>query len=168
MANGNDPSPGNVTEEKRAKLDEFIAKAKILISSLGYRAFEPADDAKSLAHNTSKPTHSSGEPTLVIEERGASGEGRQTSDGFVVLKGSNLRAEVTDSAPDSVRKARERLASRVEGNVLKQDTVFSSPSAASSFLMGTPTSGKVYWETIDGVSLGALEAAELQAAAGEM
>ena len=56
LANGYVPSPGNMTEEKRAELDEFMRMAKILISSLGYRAFEPADDAKSSAHNASEPT----------------------------------------------------------------------------------------------------------------
>ncbi|PKY70128.1 hypothetical protein CYJ40_07020 [Brevibacterium ravenspurgense] len=44
--NSNDPSPGTVTEEKKADLEEFIAFATIAIGSLGYRIFEKADDDK--------------------------------------------------------------------------------------------------------------------------
>ncbi|PMD04088.1 hypothetical protein, partial [Brevibacterium paucivorans] len=42
--NSNDPSPGTVTEEKKADLEEFIAYATIAIGSLGYRIFEKADE----------------------------------------------------------------------------------------------------------------------------
>ena len=47
--NSNDPSPGTVTEEKKADLEEFIAYATITIGSLGYRIFEKADDDKASA-----------------------------------------------------------------------------------------------------------------------
>ena len=47
--NSNDPSPGTVTEEKQADLEEFIAFATIAIGSLGYRIFEKADDDKASA-----------------------------------------------------------------------------------------------------------------------
>ena len=47
--NSNDPSPGTVTEEKKAELEESIAYATIAIGSLGYRIFEKADDDKASA-----------------------------------------------------------------------------------------------------------------------
>lgn len=67
-----------------------------------------------------------------------------------------------------MRKNRERFADRIEGNELNRDTLFASPSAASSFLMGASTSGNRYWEAPEGVTLGDLEAAELKAAADEV
>lgn len=79
-----------------------------------------------------------------------------------------MKEGLTPSAPDSVRKNRERFADRIEGNKLKRDTLFASPSAASSFLMGASTSGNRYLETPEGVTLGDLEAAELKATAGEV
>ncbi len=38
--NSNDPSPGNVTEEKESELDEFIDYAMIIVGSLGHKMFE--------------------------------------------------------------------------------------------------------------------------------
>ena len=164
--NGNDPSPGNVTEEKKAALDEFISMAKILIGSLGYRVFDAVDDAKTLTQNPSEAAPPSVEPLLFLNSAGASGSGRQTTDGFVVLAGAKLRAGMTHSVPESARKNREKLAERIsEDGELLRDTLFTSPSAASDFLTGSSTSGKVYWKTADGVTLRDLEAAELEAAA---
>lgn len=66
----------------------------------------------------------------------------------------------------SVRTNPEKLAERIsEDGELLRDTLFTSPSAASDFLTGSSTSGKVYWKTADGVTLRDLEAAELEAAA---
>ena len=63
----------------------------------------------------------------------------------------------------SVRTNPEKLAEPI--SELLRDTLFTSPSAASDFLTGSSTSGKVYWKTADGVTLRDLEAAELEAAA---
>ena len=164
VTNGNEPSPGNVTEEQQAALDEFLASAKILIGALGYRVFEAADEAKqsslAQAEQGIKP-----EPLLHLEASGASGEGRQTSDGFVVHAGAQLRMEVAPPMPESARKNRERFADRIDhkGKLLR-DTLFSSPSGASSFLAGSSTSGKAYRKNAAGISLGELEQAEADAA----
>ncbi len=85
--NSSDPSPGNVTEEKKAALDEFISLAKILIGSLGYRVFDAVDDAKKVTQNPSEVEPPNVEPLLYLNAAGASGTGRQTTDGFVVLAG---------------------------------------------------------------------------------
>lgn len=167
--NGNDPSPGNVTEEKKAALDEFISMAKILIGSLGYRVFDAVDDAKMLAHNPSAAAQPSVEPLLYLNSSGATGKGRQTTDGFVVLAGAQLRADMTHSAPQSARKNREKFADRIsDSGELMRDTLFTSPSAASGFLTGASTSGKALWRTSDDTTLRDLEAAELVAAASDL
>lgn len=158
--NGNDPSPGKVTEEKQAELDEFISFAKIAIGSLGYRIFDPADSAKT----TSPSKDSNGqqvEPVLYLNDRGATGQGRQTADGFVVLAGAKLRRDTTQSVPQSAIKNRQKYADRISDDyVLTADALFGSPSAASDFLIGASTSGKVYWKNAAGISLGELERAE--------
>jgi len=40
VKNGNDPSPGNVTEEKESELEEFIDYSRIVIGTLGYKIFD--------------------------------------------------------------------------------------------------------------------------------
>ncbi|WP_326833531.1 GIY-YIG nuclease family protein [Cutibacterium porci] len=162
--NSNDPSPGNVTEEKKAALDEFISTAKILIGSLGHRVFDAVDDAKSVTQASSRSASPGAEPLLFLNSAGATGSGRQTTDGFVILKGAQLRADMTHSAPESARKNREKFADRIsDSGELIRDTLFTSPSAASDFLTGSSTSGKVLWKTSDGITLRDLEQAELKA-----
>ncbi len=163
--NGNDPSPGKVTEEKQAALDEFISSAKILIGSLGYRVFDAVDEAKAAPAPTSPHTALAPEPTLILSSSLASGYGRQTSEGFVVLAGAKLRSEVAQSAPESVHKNRKRFADRISSDgILERDTLFTSPSAASDFLTGASTSGKLYWKNEQGLTLRELEQAEIEAA----
>ncbi|MDY6050747.1 MAG: GIY-YIG nuclease family protein [Corynebacterium sp.] len=163
--NSNDPSPGNVTEEKKAALDEFISTAKILIGSLGYRVFDAVDDAKAATQTSSETALPNVEPLLFLNAAGATGSGRQTTDGFVILKGAQLRADMTHSAPELARKNREKFADRIsDSGELMRDTLFTSPSAASDFLTGSSTSGKVYWKNSDGKALRDLEQAELKAA----
>jgi len=41
VKNGNDPTPGNITEEKECELEEFIDYAKIVMGTLGHKIFEP-------------------------------------------------------------------------------------------------------------------------------
>ena len=163
--NGNIPSPGKVTEEKQAALDEFISLAKILIGSLGYRIFDAVDEAKAAPAPTSPHTALAPEPTLILSSTYASGYGRQTSEGFIVLAGAKLRTEAVQSAPESVHKNRERFAVRISSDgILERDTLFTSPSAASDFLTGSSTSGKVSWKNEQGITLRELEQAEIEAA----
>lgn len=163
VTNGNDPSPGNVTEEKQAALDEFIATAKILIGSLGYRAFDAVDNAKQIT-STYVNDLSTVEPLLYLHTSGVAGTGRQTPDGFVILAGAKLRTSTTQSMPESAKKNRERFADRISntGDLLR-DTLFSSPSGAASFLIGSSVNGKKYWKNEAGVTLGELEQAEAKA-----
>lgn len=41
VRNGNDPNPGNVTEEKESELEDFIEYSKMVLSVLGYKLFVP-------------------------------------------------------------------------------------------------------------------------------
>ena len=41
VKNGNDPTPGNITEEKESEMEEFIDYAKVIMGTLGHRLFEP-------------------------------------------------------------------------------------------------------------------------------
>lgn len=40
IKNGNDPTSGNITEEKESELEEFIDYAKIVMGTLGHKVFE--------------------------------------------------------------------------------------------------------------------------------
>lgn len=156
VKNGNDPSPGKVTEEKQAELEEFINYAKIAIGSLGYHLF---DEVTTSARSVPETEN---ESLLFLNSSSASGKGRQTSEGFVVLEGAQLREDFTASCPDTIKRLREKYRDRIEEGELTKDTLFSSPSAAAGFLMGSSANGRFHWRDAQNVSLAELEARELE------
>jgi hypothetical protein len=39
VKNGNDPTPGNPSEEKISELEDFIDYARIIVGTLGHKSF---------------------------------------------------------------------------------------------------------------------------------
>ena len=59
--------------------------------------------------------------------------GRQTAEGFVVMKGSYISPESAESIPTKIKVLREKA--QIKDGVLQQDTLFSSPSNAAMFVI---------------------------------
>ena len=151
VKNGNDPNPGNITEETESELEEFIDYAKIVMGTLGHIVFVPyavpsCEDEK--------------EPLLYMEYNGYRATGKRTSDGFVVLKGSQINPNVAKACPKRALKDRSRYSQYIDaGSSLTADVLLSSPSAAASFVGGASLSGNFKWRDEGGVTLGQLEGA---------
>lgn len=156
VKNSNDPTPGNITEEKESELEEFIDYARIIMGTLGYKVFEPLI---AVPQSTQDETYSDiPEPLLYFANTTVKATGRRTSEGFVVLKGSTLSRNLTRKCPANVVKYRAKYADKIDGNfVLKEDVLLSSPSAASSFVSGSSCSGLLSWKTAEGITLQSLE-----------
>ena len=160
LVNGNEPSIGNVTEAKQVELDRYISNAQILMRALGFLVFEPKN--------------SSNVPDMMdehycLDRQLRSGltvhaEGRRTTEGFVVLKGSEVLQGERAGQLASVKDKREKLAT--EGVLvlkrpgvyeLKDDQVFPSPSTAASFVYGGAINGRTAWKMKDGRTLAEIE-----------
>lgn len=145
VKNGNDPNPGNITEETESELEEFIDYAKIVMGVLGHKVFELI-----------APSVESGddEPLLHLEYGKGKATGKRTSDGFVILKGSTINPATTKSCPERAIKDRQKYADKIdENNVLTADLLFSSPSAAAGFIGGASLSGNALWKDAEGKTL---------------
>ena len=153
VKNGNDPTPGNVTEEKESELEEFIDYAKIVMGTFGYKLFVPllqVIEPILIPHDTitSKPQK------FVIRRSGANATSQITNEGIVVLSGSQIRLEQVPSCPDSAKNAREKYANFIsETGYLSKDLLFRSPSGAAAFVLGAPANGNVEWKNAEGISL---------------
>lgn len=153
VTNGNEPSPGTVTEEKQAELDEFIDNARLVIGALGFPVFEPIDEAKASPNDVDTVE-------LQMSYRSTTAKGRQTNDGFVLLAGAQLCPDdqFNNSCPDSVRKRRQEFRHSIDANfVTTDDLLFNSPSGAAEFVGGSSLSGPEYWKDASGKSLKQLE-----------
>ena len=83
----------------------------------------------------------------------------RTTEGFVVLEGSQVEIKDSPYLPASLKEMRQNLiASRViQDGVLKEKQLFSSPSYAAAFLLGMQTNGRTDWKDQDGRTLKELE-----------
>lgn len=159
VKNGNDPNPGNVTEEKESELDEIVENTLMIIGTLGYRVFVPMtkEVSQDLTDNHStylylkRKTKKSNKVIEATCER--------TTEGFVVLEGSQVEIKDSPYLSASLKEMRQNLiASRViQDGVLKEKQLFSSPSYAAAFLLGMQTNGRTDWKDQDGRTLKELE-----------
>jgi len=150
VKNGNDPSPGNITEEKKSEMEEFIEYAVIIMGVFGHKVFEPLGPtvAQSLLLD-----EASCKPALLFFATGPDADGRAelTGDGIFVLAGSKIREETVPSFPESARRMRELNKNSIDENgILLEDILFKSPSGAAAFVLGRPANGNIEWKTEDG------------------
>jgi hypothetical protein len=159
VKNGNDPTTGNITEEKESELEEFIDYSKIIMGTLGHKLFEPLTVKPKIATIAECPE----EDLLLFMKRNSRKSGRlieasckQTNEGFVVLKGSLIETIDFDSIPPGIKERRQKA--KIDANgILQEDILVSSPSYAAAFVIGGHVNGLLEWKTEDGVSLKEIE-----------
>lgn len=161
VKNGNDPSPGHITEEKESELEEFAEFSRMIMGVLGHNVFEPLNIESLEGETPAKPPQSDipvhfhlSRKIKVINET-IEATGMQTSEGFIVTKGSHICPIEDNTIPPGVSKAR-KLA-KLENGILQEDVLFSSPSSAAMFVIGKSANGLTSWRTENGVDLKAYE-----------
>lgn len=152
VKNGNDPTHGNITEEKESELEEFIDYARIVMGTLGHKVFEPIVAVKPTA--TVDAAVANDEPLLYFNRANLKATGRRTNEGFVVFKESVVTPELQKSCPENAVKLRDKYKTKIDGNnILLEDILFTSPSAAAAFVGGSSLNGNEVWKTENGVPL---------------
>lgn len=155
VKNGNEPNPGHITEEKECEMEEFIEYAKLIMGTLGHKVFEPYAQP---SQTTEAVDDKDEAEILYCQSKTASARGQLTSDGFVVFAGSIINPKLSKSCPAYVQKLRDQYAMKLdENNMTVEDLPFSSPSAASDFVLGYSSSGNISWKNSAGKMLKELD-----------
>ena len=121
-------------------MDEFIFNIKILIRALGYDVLAEQEKIDSKTRY------------FVCVGSGAKATGYPTKDGFVVIKGSIVSDHLVNcfkgqcSANYNKRMELEGSGTIVD-RVFTRDYTFTSPSGASSVVLGRPSNGYDDWRT---------------------
>ena len=150
VKNGNEPTPGNITEEKESELEEFIDYAKIIMGTLGHKVFESLTDSKITVAPNSDSAESDN-MIFYIRRSGADAKGKLTSEGFVVLAGSKIRADIVPSCPDYVKTERKNNKDNIDENgIIRNEILFKSPSSSAAFVLGASANGNIEWKTDEG------------------
>lgn len=151
VLNANIPAGANISEMDRAEMDEYIDNMRLLLSVLGHRVLEP-----SVVKTKSKK-----ELLFLLQDRnGVKAVGKQTSEGFAVLKGSVVAKDVMPSLSATYLRRRQQLID--EGiinkqNEFTQDWLFTSPSLAGAVVAGYSINGRTAWKNANGQSLKDIE-----------
>ena len=149
VKNNNDPSPGNITEEKEIELEEFAEYVQIVMEILGYKVFQPVDE-KIISDNEKILFYL--ERTLKATNFTVKAIGKKVENGFIVLAGSKISPDTDSYLSANVKKSRVTAKINDE-NVLQEDIFFPQPSPAATFVIGKPANGWVEWKTKDGLTL---------------
>ena len=159
VKNGNDPNTGNVTEEKESELDEIVENTLMIIGTLGYRVFVPMTKKVSQDLTDNHSTYLYLKRKTKKSNKVIEATCERTTEGFVVLEGSQVEIKDSPYLSASLKEMRQNLiASRViQDGVLKEKQLFSSPSYAAAFLLGMQTNGRTDWKDQDGRTLKELE-----------
>lgn len=153
IINSTIPSCSSIAEFDLVMLEEFIENTKLLVNSLGYKAFDSVEE-------NIKSKSSSDSYFYIKAARGATGKGLPVSDGFAVLKDSIIANPVSESMSNSLVKLREKL---LNGGFINnnycfvKDYIFTSPSLAAAVVMGRNANGRTEWKTKDNRTLKQIE-----------
>lgn len=162
VKNGNDPTQGNITEEKESELEEFIDYAKIVMGTFGYKIFVPYTEKKATTGESVME-----DPELLFSlsrksrksKRIINATCKQTNEGFVVLKGSDIETVDSSSIPASIKELRKKIEIGSDKK-LQSDVLFRSPSYAAAFVIGGHANGLIEWKR-DGKALKEIEETEV-------
>lgn len=159
VKNGNEPNPGNVTEEKQSELDEVVENVLMIVGTLGYRVFIP------MTTKVDQQARNEVEQYLYLKRKMKKSDQiieakcERTTEGFVVLEGSQVEMIDSPAIPTSPKELRKELikANVIKGGILQEKQLFSSPSYAAAFVLGMNTNGRMDWKDKDGKTLKELE-----------
>ncbi len=150
VKNSNDPSPGNITEEKEIELEEFSEYVQIILEVLGYKVFQPADE-KNVSDNEDVLFYL--ERTIKTTNFKVKATGKKVENGFIVLAGSTISPDLDFNIGNNIKNARATAKINNE-NILLEDILLGSPTAAARFVTGRKLSnGPGSWINSGGTSL---------------
>lgn len=141
------PREPYLPEHQKAPIDDFYKDVKFLTSFYGCPVFDAPEVAKTV-------------DLFFLRGRGCSATGIYSDDGFTVLKGSILSGSCVSSFRWSEKRDRILLEyarkTSDEKFELISDKLFSSPSTAADFCMGSSNNGWIVWKNKEGKTLDAV------------
>lgn len=155
LDNATQPTEPTLSAADRADMQVFLEHMLGMLPVLGVHAFEQPSKA---------PAPSAAE--LTCKGKGLLARGYESTQGFVVKAGSQAMYEVAQSLlnhfPGTLLKRQELidlgvLAQQGSAYVFTQDYAFSSPSLASTVVLGRSSNGRTDWRDAQGRALKVLQ-----------
>lgn len=149
--NGNLPSIPTLHEADISDMEYFLEQIKLILPVMGFRFLIQSTVKEDLteSYNTNDFTHE----VYFIKSNTLKASMKETDQGYIVLKGSQGKKNLSNSCTETYRNLRRKL---IETNIMfensssdrlifVEDTVFNSPSAAANMILGRNSNGFTEW-----------------------
>jgi hypothetical protein len=160
VENGNTGTKPHTPAPMEADCFDHFEKIRTLLATMGQPVFEPLARPKDAVKK---------DELFYCRAAGTDAVGEYTTEGFVILKGSKARTEVTDSfKKTSAYKLWQSLLDtgvvKQEGDlrVFQRDYLLKSPSQAARLVVGNNMNGWLTWKTESGKTLDELKRQDAQ------
>lgn len=173
VKNSAKPQDSALPRADKDSMDEFSENVRTLLGVLGHRVLDPVRSAPSsisdpieVAHATDPGISESVASEFKLKQGGLLAASVRSTDGLIVLAGSNATKELSPSLSNGYRAIRDALMSAGTlvdaGSYLKfsRDHAFPSPSQAAAIILGYMVNGRVAWRTDDGRTFAEIEESE--------
>ena len=136
----------------KADCEDIHETGAMLLATLGYPIFEPLLSVEATSDDK-----------LFCTRAGVNGHGYYTSEGFVILKGSEGRLDAGVGTTENILRIRKNL---IDSGVIvtesgkaifSRDYLFKTPSAASCALLVSASNGWIDWKNEKGLTLSELK-----------
>ncbi|MFP6843571.1 MAG: GIY-YIG nuclease family protein [Thalassolituus sp.] len=150
VLNSNQPTLSKLSEADISDMEYFIDQLALILPVAGIRSL-----ISSVASQETKSKSESGKLYSLKSNR-LNASMVEVSEGYLVRAGSQFSLEETDSIAEGWKKLRAKLIDESlidatgENGVFLEDVLFSSPSAASSTILGAQSPGPIRWVDEDG------------------
>lgn len=137
------PTESSISDFDIADMAEFMHYVIMLVGLLGCKAFDSLKDKTSSMDD------------LFINSVGLTARAKILDNEFVVLKGSQSRADFKEASSRNLYKqwAGLRESGVIVDNIFVQDYSFSSPSSAAAVILGRNANGLTEWKNQSGLTL---------------
>ena len=147
--NGNSPSLPTLHEADISDMEYFLEQMKLILPVMGFNFLisSTASTSINLKSTEEITTHQ----TYKIKTKSFNATMQETDQGYIVLKDSEAKKELSPSCTETYVKMRRKLLETQilieKGNelVFAEDAVFNSPSAASNMVLGRNSNGYTEW-----------------------
>lgn len=154
IMNFNPPKKSAVSEAEESEMEDFIDNVELMVSALGHKVFEPLIPVSKIA--TVVDEEDKQEHLFIKTNKGLSATGLVSTDGFIVLQGSNISETISEnSLSENIINLRKQYINdgTIVGGIFTKNILFSSPSAAAAFVCGNSRSGPLTWKNNNGRTL---------------
>lgn len=147
--NGNSPSLPTLHEADISDMEYFLDQIKLILPVMGFN-FLIQSTVKQEVENKGEQTNFVHE-IYKIKTAALKATMKETDQGYIVIKGSEARKNLSNSCTETYRNLRRKLLETeimIKKNdklIFTEDAVFNSPSAAANMVLGRNSNGYTEW-----------------------